>query len=435
MKNLLLSVILLSFIVSGLSFSPFLASPLLQANAQNQEAEELQRQIDERNDNIRKLEEEIAKYQAEADKTSAVAVTLSSKIKQLEATNRKLDTDIKLTQQKISAASLTINMLSNEITDKETRIINSRASIGENIRQLNQRDFVPIIQAFLSRKNIAETFNELHNLVLLQTNLREHITTLGGTRLALQKDRSSSEDEKDKLEEFQGNLTGQKTVLSVNRTEQSQLLTATKSQEAEYQRLVKERAAQKATLTKEIFEYESKLKYVLDPSSIPSKGSTPFVWPLDNIFITQQFGVTNASGRLYASGSHNGTDFRALTGTPIKAMGNGVVIGAGDTDLTCKGASFGRWTLIKYDSNLSAIFAHMSVVSVKEGDRVTTGQVVGYSGNTGYSTGPHLHVSVYPGDAVTVENRPSLSCGGKVYRMPIAAVNAYLDPLAYMPKL
>jgi len=430
MKKILLSIAVLSFFVFGLSFSP-----LFVVNAQNEVVQELQRQIDERNNNIRKLEEQIAKFQAEADKTSAVAVTLSNKIKQLEATGRRLDTDIKLTQQKIASASLTIDKLANEITDKETRILDSRESIGENIRLLNQHDQIPIIQTFLSRKNIAETFNELHNLILLQTNLRDYIDELGGTRLALQKDKSSNEQEKDKLEEFQGNLTGQKTVLSVNRTEQSQLLSQTKNQEAEYQRLVKERAAQKATLTKEIFEYESQIKYVLDPSSIPSKGSTPFTWPLDNIFITQQFGVTNASGRLYASGSHNGTDFRAAIGTPIKAMGNGVVIGAGDTDLTCKGASFGRWVLIRYDSNLAAIFAHMSVVSAKEGDKVSTGQVVGFSGNTGYSTGPHLHVSVYPGDGVKVENRPSLSCGGRIYRMPIAAVNAYLDPLAYMPKL
>lgn len=432
MKNLLSLAILTAILFGSLPLTNALAA---RNSGGNGEAEELQQQIDERNENIRKLEEEIAKYQAEADKTSAVAVTLAAKIKQLEATGKKLDTDIKLTQQKIAATDLTISKLSNDITDKESRITESRASIGESIRQLNERDRVPIIQNFLNRKNIAETFNELNNLMILQDNLQEHIVDLGGTKLALLKDKSLSEEEKTKLEEFKGNLTGQKTVLSVNKTEQSQLLSATKNKEAEYQSLVAKYAAEKATVEKELFEYESKLKYVLDPSSIPTKGSTPFAWPLDSVLITQQFGVTNASGRLYASGSHNGTDFRALTGTPVKAMGNGVVIGAGDTDLTCKGASFGRWVLIKYDSNLAAIFAHLSVISVKEGDKVTTGQIVGYSGNTGYSTGPHLHVSVYPGDAVTVENRPSLSCGGKVYRMPIAAVNAYLDPLAYMPKL
>ena len=190
--------------------------------------------------------------------------------------------------------------------------------------------------------------------------------------------------------------------------------------------------ALKESLEKELHDYESTLKFILDPSSIPPRGSKVFTPPLDSMFITQQFGKTSASGRLYASGTHNGTDFRASVGTRVKAMGNGVVAGTGNTDLTCPGASFGKWILIRYQNGLASTYGHLSLIAVSKGDTVTAGQLVGYSGNTGYSTGAHLHVSVYASSGVNVETRPSKSCSGRVYTMPLAAINAYLDPMDYL---
>lgn len=399
------------------------------------EAEELQQKIDERNENIRELEAEIKKYQAEADKTSAAAMTLASTIKSLQATGKKLDADIKLTQNKISAASLTIQKLSGDISDKQERINKSREAIAEQLRIMDENDAKPIIHDFLTKKNIADTWNNIRQLINLQTSLRGHVADLNGTKIELEVDKKETEEKKNDLKEFSDTLLDQKKVVAANTSEKNTLLSETKNQEATYQALVKQRLEEKAALEKEIFDYESQLKYILDPSTIPSAGSAPFSWPTDDLYITQQFGVTSASGRLYASGSHNGTDFKAPMGTAIHALADGTVSGTGDTDLTCSRRSFGRWILIKHDNGLAATFAHLSVISVKAGDKVKRGQIIGYSGNTGYSTGPHLHISVYPNDAVNAEYRASASCAGKTFYMPIAAVNAYLDPMQYFPKL
>jgi murein DD-endopeptidase MepM/ murein hydrolase activator NlpD len=125
-------------------------------------------------------------------------------------------------------------------------------------------------------------------------------------------------------------------------------------------------------------------------------------------------------------------DFRALPGTPIKAAAHGVVIGTGDTDMACRGASYGRWVMIRHKNGLSTLYAHFDLIKVREGQNVDMGDLLGYSGNTGYSTGPHLHFTVFVADAVNIQDFPSKSCPKAIFRIPVAAQNAYLDPQAYL---
>ena len=87
---------------------------------------------------------------------------------------------------------------------------------------------------------------------------------------------------------------------------------------------------------------------------------------------------------------HKGTDFAALPGTPIMASGDGKIIRA----KWCGGG--GNCIKIKHNSTYSTIYAHMSkfAVGIKNGVRVKQGQIIGYVGSTGKSTGPHLHYEV-----------------------------------------
>ncbi len=87
---------------------------------------------------------------------------------------------------------------------------------------------------------------------------------------------------------------------------------------------------------------------------------------------------------------HQGTDFAAPMGTPIMASGTGTILKAG----WCGGG--GNCVKIKHNSTYSTVYAHMSKFArgIKKGKRVNQGQVIGYVGSTGLSTGPHLHYEV-----------------------------------------
>lgn len=421
------------FLLIIIIFSIFVNLNMSSINAEDN-AQDLQRKIDERTTLIKKLDEEIKTYADLADKSSREAQTLSNYIKTLENQVKSTSADIKKSQNSIDKTNLQIKQISNEIVGSEEKINRLKAGIEESIVNQYKLDNVSIIENFLIEKNIMSSFKEIEFLKIIQENIQNSIKEIYQIKNVLEKDKTEEQLKKEELENETEKLKIKQTSLNVVKNVQARELVITKNQESNFKKELEDRKKQKIAFEKEMFDFENKLKYVLDPSSIPKSGTSALGWPLESVRITQRFGVTNASKRLYASGSHNGVDFGAKIGTPVLSMGDGVLVAQGDTDAVCRGVSFGKWILIKYNNGLASTYGHLSQLSLQTGSTVKAGDVVGYSGNTGYSTGPHLHVSMYPADAVNAISRPSASCPGKSLTMPIAPVTAYLDPLAYMPK-
>ena len=108
-------------------------------------------------------------------------------------------------------------------------------------------------------------------------------------------------------------------------------------------------------------------------------------WPLPgHTYISCHFGEVNAFG----NAGHRGTDIPAPEGTPILAAHSGTVIISGWNN------SYGNQVLLDNGAGLSTRYAHMTQTAVTAGEAVTAGQVIGYVGNTGDSTGNHLHFEV-----------------------------------------
>ena len=111
--------------------------------------------------------------------------------------------------------------------------------------------------------------------------------------------------------------------------------------------------------------------------------------PINGARLSSKFGMRKHPIDGYNK-MHRGTDFAAPTGTPIMASGDGVVLKAA----WCGGG--GNCVKIKHNSSYSTVYAHLSKFanSIRKGKRVKQGQIIGYVGSTGKSTGPHLHYEV-----------------------------------------
>ncbi|MDD4803937.1 MAG: peptidoglycan DD-metalloendopeptidase family protein [Candidatus Pacebacteria bacterium] len=400
----------------------------------SQSISEIKDKIQQTTESRRQLEKEISLYESQLKDIGSQADSLNNAIKTLDITIKKNSADIKLTQNNIKKTELEINKLSSNI-DKSVDTINQNSKvIAEMINETNKADDSTFIENLLVYDNVSEFWNEMESLYKIQNKMRDTIDKTRVVKKDLEIDKDVAVKEKKELLKYQAELTDKKKILDISKKEKNQLLADTKNQESSYKNMLAVTKAKQEALDKEIGDYESQLKLIIDPKSYPSPKNGILSWPLSNIYITQKFGITSDSGRLYQSGSHNGADFRASVGTNLMSVAPGVVDGVGDTDKVCPKASYGQWVLIKHNNGLSSLYAHLSYTKVKKGDKVSTGSLIGYSGNTGYSTGPHLHFGLFATQGVEIKTLQSKVCNG-VYTMPIADTKAYLDPLAYLPKI
>ena len=134
-------------------------------------------------------------------------------------------------------------------------------------------------------------------------------------------------------------------------------------------------------------------------SSTPQPGNTTLVPPPAGKFASPIPGYSGSITNCWRKPGHTGIDFATPTGTPILAANNGIVVEAGD------GGDAGNYVMLKHDNGLWTNYQHLSSVGVGVGNMVRAGQEIGKSGNTGYSTGPHLHFSIT--DAPTLSSRSS----------------------------
>lgn len=395
---------------------------------------ELQNKIEDRSKQIQEIEEEIKQYTEEVNRINKQSKTLSNAIKSLDTTQKKISADLNLTTQKINRAELTIEQLNNEIYNTGIKLSKNREIVANTIRTINQADELSLISLVFSGKSITEVWEDLDSIKKLQYEVRNQSNELTMIKKEMEDKNLSLVNQKRELTNYQGDLVGQRQVIEENKKEKSNLLNQTKNQEQAYRTLIEEKEREKDQFEKELFEYESQLKIFIDPTGYPSPRNGILSWPLDNIYITQSFGRTVAAQRLYVSGSHNGVDFRASIGTKVKSVLDGVVVGTGNTDAYRGCYSFGKWVMVKHPNGLSTIYAHLSVISVSPGVEVRTGDTIGFTGNTGYSTGPHLHLGLYATQGVRIEKHAT-SRGCKEATMPLADIKAYLDPLPYLPAL
>lgn len=422
--------------ISSLLIASFCLSFVPLPRVYSQTADELKTSLDSLSAQIKALDDEIKAYNKKISSTQGEAKTLKQALATLQARHTGLVKDINYTKLRIRQAEENILFTKDKIETTETTLDKTKAALAESLRSLvqNEQSLPLFVGTLAPHAHISDALEVDKRTKDVATAINQKARALVDVKTTLAVQKASYEDHKKTLVTLSTTLTNQKELVDQTSKSKTTLLAETKEKEATYQKLVAERKKKKGDLEMEMLDVESKLKTTVDVSKIPKYGTGVLKYPLDKVVITQYFGNTpfaSQNPQVYNGSGHNGIDFGIKVGTPIYSSASGVVLGTGNTDTACNGVSYGKWVLVKHGNGLSTLYAHLSVISVTAGESMGPRQQVGLSGNTGYSTGPHLHFTVYASDAVQITKYVSKVCGTNM-TMPIAPRAGYLNPLSYL---
>lgn len=349
------------------------------------------------------LKEQNATIQAEIDQIQSQYDATSNEIQALVDRKNAVDQEISLLHNQITNITQQINAYGQLIADAQDQLDDAEQTLTELNQKHKER-----IQAMEEAGNItywqvifqANSFTDL----LDRMNMIDEIAAADQRRLdeiqsaadLVSATRQQMQEEKSSLDEMQLQLLDSQAALEEKRTESDELLRSLSKQQDEFQLLLDYSEARQDALMKEIAqkqkelsnaEYQEKLAKIALQGSNPPSDAT-WLTPVSGYTITSAFGMRVHPVYGYQL-MHNGVDLACPQGTPIYATRAGTV-----TTASYQEGGAGYYVSINHGDGFGSIYMHMTHYVVSAGQSVSAGQLIGYVGSTGVSTGPHLHFGI-----------------------------------------
>ncbi len=348
------------------------------------------------------LEKQAEQFRNTIAQTQEQARTLKNQIANLKNQISSIQNQISLTGKRIEKTKIEINDVQNRIFTTQEKIDKQKNTIGQLLLFMSRRDNESLLGIILKNNDLSEYFRQTQSAINVNSNLMALVRELQNTEEELSEDKNDLEGKKKEFELLKQQQNIEKISLDKVTKDKDQLLKNTRGQEATYQKMLEEVERKQSLFFTELKELETKIiqggLYILHikAENLPKKGTDLFRWPEDSFSITQSYGCTKfarcrSSRGPYGGKIHNGIDMKVGYGTPIKAIGDGEIVANGTND------GWGNWVAIKHPPyNLVSIYGHMSAFEfLRVGTNVRAGEVIGFEGSTGFSTGSHVHLSIY----------------------------------------
>lgn len=301
-----------------------------------------------------------------------------------------LDSQIEAQQDEIDAQEELLRELTQMIADKTIELEESERQQAEQYAQLRSRlrymvehGTTSSLSILLSSDSFSDFLNRyeiIRQISLRDENLFEQLKAIRDKVLTekqeLEDTKKEAEDTKLQMETNKAELEAQ---MEAKRKQMDSIQLAQKNVKDAYTAMIETEDELMAQYKKAAAEYAAQSTYV---------GGT-FMWPLPagNNVVTCKYGMRThpITGKRKL---HTGVDLRASTGTKVYAANKGTVTTSGYS------SAWGNYIIISHGGGITTLYAHMSKRSVSKDDKVKQGDIIGYSGNTGYSTAPHLHFEI-----------------------------------------
>ena len=354
-------------------------------------------------DEITDLKVENAQIQAQIESVRTQYNANASEIQALVDKKNAVDQEISLLHSQIININEQLRVYGQMIADAQERLEDSNQRLKElnqqykeRIRAMEEEGEITYWQVifesssftdFLDRMNIVDEIaaadtQRLLDLQVASANVEENQRILTEEMLDLQ-------DTREQLSESE-------EILKEKRTESDDILRDLIAKQSEFQVLLDESEALQNELMNEIAQKQKELQaaqYKEELAKMALKGQNPpsnatWIEPVSSYTISSPFG-NRKSPTAGASTYHQGVDMACPSGTPIYATRAGTV-----TVASYQAGGAGYYVSINHGDGFASIYMHMTRYVVSKGQSVTQGQLIGYVGSTGISTGPHLHFGI-----------------------------------------
>jgi murein DD-endopeptidase MepM/ murein hydrolase activator NlpD len=371
----------------------------------------LEAQINSKANELKEIHQKIQKTQDNLQKTERKKKTLTRDINRNSYKISQLKLSLQSNKINIDKLGLEITSLNGDIDNTKDDVELKNEAIYKIIRELHLKESEDIVISFLKNLSLSESLiqindlNELHKalgrdvkeLLLLKQSLGSQLGQVSKKRSGVKQEYKTSRVRKSLIEEKRG--------------ERRNLLAMAKNQAKTYEKEIDDLSKRQEEIAIEVEKLEAVLRRQINPDGLPAERPGVLSWPIERGYkrITQGYGATRFARYGYKGRWHNGIDVGFPSGTPVLATADGLITNAGDQDKYCRRGAYGKYVVVRHFNNLVTLSAHLSRIAVSPGTRVKRGDVIGYVGSTGYSTGPHVHFTVYDGS--TFKMRRSRSCG------------------------
>lgn len=371
-----------------------LASPSEARAAQS--SSQIQQQINE-------LKNKKAEIQKEIDAAKRQYDASYNDMADMVAQKNAIDQEMTLLNDKIEITNAQIAAYSQLIADTQVDLDNAEAELQvlsqqhrERIRAMEEQGSITYWEVIFQANSFMELLDRLNMVEEINASDRRRIEEMRIVADVVNATRDGLELEKTNLEDTRLQLAEDEAALEEKRAQSDELLHELEKQTEEYELLLAESEAKQDDLLLEIAAKEKEYKEAKhneELARLALQGQNPpsdatWITPVSGFTLTSAFGMRKHPV-LGVVRMHNGVDMACPQGTPIYATRAGKV-----TIASYQAGGAGNYVSINHLDGFSSVYMHMTHYVVSAGQSVSQGQLIGYVGSTGISTGPHLHFGV-----------------------------------------
>ncbi|PIR73509.1 MAG: hypothetical protein COU40_02100 [Candidatus Moranbacteria bacterium CG10_big_fil_rev_8_21_14_0_10_35_21] len=309
--------------------------------------------------------------------------TLDKQLVVLDQEQARNQTELTIAQRTVLNLDDQIQDLTEKISVQEKEIVKSKAFLSIMMQAYYEYDQSGILGIVLANEDFSEILSDPDYVEQSSLKLKDILGTIKNDKAELENQKNKLDEKKKEHERIKSNLAVKKNELQYTENKKQELLGQTISERKKYEDLLDK-------IEDEIYDLES--GKTINYANLPPAKDGYLDYPVASVRVTQKYGMTSyAKKGAYGGNPHNGIDFGISSGSNVFAARTGKIIGSGNNGRY----AYGKWIAIDHGDGLVTLYGHLSKQLVSKGESVKGGEKIALSGNTGNSTGPHVHFSVF----------------------------------------